>query len=69
MNGWRVKVVNTYIGGKIIRPEGFRFAINIDPVQFLVYSSAFSRTALNHPLPRTNRCRLPLCLPCIVQLH
>ncbi|ELR12722.1 uncharacterized protein ACA1_092420 [Acanthamoeba castellanii str. Neff] len=26
-------VVNTYIGGKIIRPEGFRFAINIDPVQ------------------------------------
>lgn len=47
-------VVNTYIGGKIIRPEGFRFAINIDPVQFLVYSSPFSRTALNHPLPRSN---------------
>jgi hypothetical protein len=38
-------------------------------VQFLVNSSAFSRTALNRPLPRTNRCRLPLRLPCIVQLY
>jgi hypothetical protein len=49
------KVVNSYIAGKIIRPEGFRFAINIDPVQFLVYSSAFSRTALNHQLPQLKR--------------
>jgi len=47
-----IQVFRTYLAGGLIHRGGFRFAINIDPVQFLIYSAQFNSMALNYRLPR-----------------